>query len=188
MSILSGPAIKDAIDKGHIYIEPFDRRQLNPGSYDVRLGPQLREYVPGPVSLPTIAPQLILDAKKDNPTRAFTIPNEGFCMCAMAGYLGHTVERIWSDRYVPILDGKSSTARLFLSIHETAGFGETGFSGQFTLEMTCLYPTRIYAGMRIGQIRFETVEGPIEQYQGHYRGEASTGAVASRSWMQFEED
>lgn len=185
MSILSGPAINKAIAEWHIRIDPFNPRQLNPNSYDVRLGDEVREYLALSRMANGARP---LDAKLANPTVAFRIHEEGILLDPTRGYLMHTVETIWSDRYVPIIDGKSSVGRLFVSVHQTAGYGETGFGGQFTLEVTCVYPVRLYAGMRIGQVRFETVEGEIQQYEGHYRGTQAKGAVASMTWKQFEED
>ena len=102
------------------------------------------------------------------------------------GYLLHTHERVHTNKYVPVLDGKSSVARLFVGIHVTAGFGDPGYNGQWTLEVTTVYPVRLYAGMRIAQMRFHTIVGETKLYQGNYCGEASTGAVPSRAWKMFQ--
>ena len=95
----------------------------------------------------------------------------------------HTVERIRTDFYNPVLDGKSSIGRLFVKVHETAGYGDPGFNGQYTLEVTTsMFPVRLYPGMRICQIRFHTLEGALASYEetGHYKGEAAQGAVGSK--------
>jgi dCTP deaminase len=84
-----------------------------------------------------------------------------------------------------VLDGKSSLGRLGVSVHATAGFGDPGFDGQWTLEVTCVLPVRLYAGMRVAQVRFHAVQGEVQQYAGNYV-EHATGPVASRSWRQFK--
>ncbi len=100
----------------------------------------------------------------------------------------HTEERIHTNVYVPVLDGKSTIGRLFVSIHETAGFGDVGFNGQFTLEVTCTHPVILYPGMRIGQIRFHTVCGEVGKaydQTGKYKGELAEGPVPSQSHRMF---
>ena len=79
----------------------------------------------------------------------------------------------------------SSTGRLFIKVHETAGYGDPAFDGQYTLEVTAVHPIRLYAGMRIAQIRFHRMEGAVMPYRGNYMGEAAMGPVASRAWRQF---
>ena len=99
----------------------------------------------------------------------------------------HTVERIHTKKYVPVLDGKSSIGRLFMKIHETAGYGDPGFNGQYTLEVTVVHPLRVYAGMRVAQMRFHSICGEVEKpYNGNYVGDAARGPVASRAYKQFQ--
>jgi dCTP deaminase len=101
----------------------------------------------------------------------------------------HTRERIWTEKFVPIVDGKSSIGRLFIQIHATAGYGDPGYDGEYTLEVIVQHPVRVYAGMRIGQIRFHTLEGEVEKtykVTGSYKDEAAQGAVASKAWRQFK--
>ena len=100
-------------------------------------------------------------------------------------YLASTNEAIGSDFYEPIIHGKSSLARLGLSVHETAGLGEPGFKYQWTLEMTCTHPIRLYPNMRIGQVVFETVKGEIRTYEGNYRQQE--GPTGSRMDKYFKD-
>jgi dCTP deaminase len=103
----------------------------------------------------------------------------------------HTAERIVTDSFVPVLDGKSSLGRLFMQVHATAGYGDPGFDGQYTLEVTVTQPVVIYAGMRFCQIRFHTLVGfqrTSYQAKGHYIGPLAEGPVASMSWKQFAEE
>ena len=54
--------------------------------------------------------------------------------------------------------------RLGIDIHATAGKGDVGFCNHWTLEISCVHPVRIYAGMPIGQLIYFKVEGEIENY------------------------
>lgn len=177
MSILSGPAIQKAILSGEIEITPFCESQINPNSYDIRLDRILRVYT-----------EDCLDLAKVNPTKEIYIPPEGILLEPGEIYLGSTEERINAKRYVPKLDGKSSIGRAGIYVHITAGYGDVGFNGNITLEITTIKKVRVYPGIRIGQIRFETVSGEIVPYAGNYKGVNASGAVASRSWAQMEAD
>jgi dCTP deaminase len=131
----------------------------------------------------------VLDARKKLNVWEFEIdPAKGWLLKPGIGYLMHTVERIWTMDYVPVLDGKSSIGRLFLTVHVTAGYGDTGFDGQYTLEVVAQYPTIVYPGMRFGQMRFHTLKGEVTDYKqrGNYTGEASLGPVPSMAYRQFE--
>ena len=174
--ILSDSEIRKAVECGDIVIDPFDPTHLNPVSYDLTLGDTYLTYLG------------TLDARQEPRTEKRTFDSEyGLTLHPGVGYLMHTVERIWTEKYVPILDGKSSIARLFMKVHETAGYGDPGFDGQYTLEVTVGDRSlRIYAGMRIAQIRFHTIVGQVEKpYAGNYTGEAAKGPVASKAWRQF---
>lgn len=191
-------------------VEPFNEGQLNAASYDVTLGEEVGVYEqwvetyadhrhPNVIGYVDVQDGRyftpingIYDLRSEPQLRRFTMdPQLGWLVKPGIGYLMHTRERIRTTGFVPVLDGKSSIGRLFLMIHVTAGYGDPGFDGQFTLEVQATHPVRIYPGMRIGQIRFHTVDGTIENpYNqiGHYRGEHARGAVASQAWKQFKRD
>lgn len=187
-------------------IDPFDPAQTNPNSHDLRLGNLIRIYpenlrhkgmawdrldrnrelwknvVSEDVdAFKTLAGSPggdVLDTAKEPKTILFSIPKDGLVIHPGVLYLGHTVEAVSCKGLVPVLDGKSSVGRCGIKVHETAGFGDNGFSGTFTLEMTCVFPVRVYAGSRICQVSFHPVEGdPKPEYKGRYTGQ--TGPVAS---------
>jgi dCTP deaminase len=129
-----------------------------------------------------------LDVAVEPVTEAWAFDDRGFVLQPGIGYLMHTQERVRTTKYNPILDGKSSIGRLFIQVHATAGYGDPGFSGQFTLEVLVRHPVRVYPGMRIAQIRFHTICGELGKLYdevGHYVGEAATGAKPSQAWKQF---
>lgn len=186
--ILSGQAIKQAIQCGDIEIDPYNEDRLNPNSYDLCLGKEVRIYkavvrnIWHDYSLEPLTYTKELDSKKELETVRFEIdPDRGWLLKPGIGYLMHTIERIRTNKYVPILDGKSTLGRLFVSIHQTAGFGDVGFDGQYTLEVTVTHPVRVYSGMKIAQIRFHTIMGEIELYSGKYRDESAKGAVGAKT-------
>lgn len=180
--ILTGPEIRKRFDAGDITIDPFDEKQLNPASYDLRLGDHYAVYV---FSTREDGENDVLDAKKDNLVEDLLMPPDGLLLRPGQLYLMHTVELVLSESCVPIVDGKSSIGRLGVSVHQTAGFGDPGFDGQYTLEVTCVHPVRLYAGMRICQIRFHATLGEVVLYRGNYTGSKSRGPVPSMSWKQF---
>jgi len=148
--ILSDARILEEIEKGNIVIEPYDRKFLGTNSYDVHLGKYLAVYNDS-----------ILDAKKHNKVSHFEIPPEGYVLLPGTLYLGVTEEYTESHAHVPFLEGKSSTGRLGIDIHATAGKGDVGFCNTWTLEISCVHPVRIYAGMPIGQLIYFPVDGEI---------------------------
>jgi dCTP deaminase len=149
--ILSDKRILEEIDKGNIIIEPFNREKLGTNSYDVHLGKYLANYK-----------DRTLDAKLHNEIEHFEIPKTGFVLQPNTLYLGVTMEYTETHAHVPFLEGKSSTGRLGIDIHATAGKGDVGFCNTWTLEISATQPVRIYAGMPIGQLIYFVVEGEIE--------------------------
>ena len=151
--ILTDLQILKEIEKGNIVIEPFNPSDLGTNSYDVHLGKFLAVYE-----------EYELDAKKHNTIKEIEIGEEGYVIQPGTLYLGVTEEYTETHNTVPFLEGKSSVGRLGIDIHATAGKGDVGFCNTWTLEISCVQPVRIYAGMPIGQLIYFTVEGDIKNY------------------------
>jgi dCTP deaminase len=143
--ILSGKEIAKHVG-GSIRITPYDPKNLGPNSYNLRLHEDLLVYTD-----PT------LDMKRANATRPMRIPEEGLVLEPGRLYLGRTVEYTETEGFVPMIEGRSSIGRLGMCIHVTAGFGDVGFKGFWTLEIFVLQPIRIYAGVSVCQIYYHTV-------------------------------
>lgn len=158
---LTGKAILAEWQKGSIVLKPFDKSQLNPNSYDVTLFPEIARYQ-------TTAP---LDPKKSQGLSREFIPEDGLLLSPGVLYLARTNEEAGSSCFVPVLNGKSSVGRLGINIHATAGFGDIGFLGTWTLEIFVIQPVIVYPNMRIGQISFHQVHGEVTQYNGRYAGQ-----------------
>lgn len=171
--ILSGKEIKSELGKG-INIEPYSESQLNPNSYNLKLHEDLLVYEKNE-----------LDMKKPNPTSPLTIPEEGLLLETGKLYLGRTLEHTETSKYVPMLEGRSSIGRLGLFIHVTAGFGDVGFNGFWTLEIFCVQPIRIYAGVEICQIFYHSIQGEYDTYKnGKYQN--NDGIQASMLYKDFK--
>lgn len=136
----------------NITISPFNPEALGPNSYDVHLSDALLVYS-----------GYELDCKKPNDTQKITIPDEGIMLHPGRLYLGSTIEYTESIGLVPGIEGKSSLGRLGVFVHVTAGFGDIGFKGHWTLEFTVIHPVRIYKGMPIAQLYYFLPTGQIQE-------------------------
>lgn len=170
--ILSGKEILRHMGK-EIVIDPFDERRLNPNSYNLTLHDELMVYACE-----------ALDMRIPNETETIAIPKDGLLLKPGRLYLGRTSEYTRTESYVPMLEGRSSIGRLGLCIHVTAGFGDVGFAGYWTLEIFCVQPVRIYPGIEICQIYYHTLEGDYEPYRsGKYQN--NTGIQPSLMYRDF---
>lgn len=171
--ILTGASIQENVELGKIMIDPFDLQQVNPNSYNFRLGNKIKIYK-----------DYILDAKQKNPVATIYIPKEGLLLQPGRLYLGHTKEVMGSTHYVPIIHGRSSIGRLGLFVHITSDLIDIGSINQWTLQLHAVHPIKIYAGMHIGQVTFWKPEGVVNLYKGKYQG--SRGPVESHSYKEFK--
>lgn len=177
--ILSDSAIQKEIAAGSIVITPFDPVCLGSNSYDVHLGDTLCIYM-----------NAILDAKQHNQISCTKIPKEGVVLYPEGFYLGVTMEYTETHAHVPFLEGKSSTGRLGIDIHATAGKGDVGFCGHWTLEISVKQPVRVYAGMPIGQLIYFPVQGEIinpynKKPSAKYNDQGAM-PVESMMWKNFK--
>jgi dCTP deaminase len=162
--ILSDRTIRAELTAGGLVIDPPPAdHAIQPASIDLHLGDEIR-HVGG-------------DRLKWG---------HDFIVSPRSFYLAHTAESVTIPAHlVGQLDGKSSLARMGMSIHQTAGWIDPGFTGQITLEIynaSCL-PFWLVRGMPIGQLVLMRLTAPAERPYGspglgsHYQGQ--TGATPS---------
>ena len=150
--ILTGPAIRSAVESGDVFVEPFDRANLNPNSYNYHL-----------------ADSLLVLGMDGKAIRKVSLSPRGHVLKPGKVYLGATLERIGSDRYVTLLLGRSSIGRLGIFLNVTADLGHLGSCSHWTLELTVVQPVRVYPGMKIGQVSFWlTDDNSSHRYRGRY--------------------
>jgi dCTP deaminase len=185
VSVLTGPEIQRVVERtkarnvdlGHksiqlpaIDVDPWRPECCGPNSLDVHLGSTLLRYdmIEG-----------VIDPRTPPATQVVPLDQWGeWDLYPGTLYLGSTEERIECHGVVPWIDGRSSIGRLGVSVHVTAGRGDDGWAGRFTLEITVVHPTILRPGMRLAQVTFMTVEGDRRPYRGRYYGDS--GPVASR--------
>lgn len=151
--ILSGNEIRKRLGSD-ILIDPFDEKHLNPNSYNLTLHDEVMTYE-----------EVVLDMRKPNRFRRLSIPESGLVLSPNQLYLARTCERTETHNLVPMIEGRSSIGRLGLFVHVTAGFGDVGFCGYWTLEMFAVQPVKIYPFVPICQIFYHQIDGEVEEYQ-----------------------
>jgi dCTP deaminase len=163
MSVLTNTYIKQCLDREKIKITPFRKEALNSSGYDVHLGKN--------IYLADYQTKIDLKQPSDRFFALHEIPEEGFLLYPAMLILGVTVEHFQADNHLMMYEGKSSLGRLGVESHICAGAGDVGFEGHWTLEIRCMFPTRIYAGMPIGQVMFfQTIMAADE---GGYKAKGS---------------
>ncbi len=186
--VLSDRTIRSEIEAGRIVIDPFDSELVQPSSVDVRVDHRFRVF--------NNARYPYIDVRQEMPDLTELVePAEGepFILHPGEFVLGQTLEKVTlPDDLVARLEGKSSLGRLGLLIHSTAGFVDSGFSGNLTLELSNVanLPITLYRGMPIGQISFMRMDGPVERPYGSerntskYQGQAEP--TPSRFYLNFD--
>ena len=150
----------DRIARGYINIDPFDPKLVQPNSLDIRLGNHFVWY--------TDNNEVIDPYNQDSVTRGVKeVHADTFILNPGQFVLAETLECIGlPDNIVATIEGKSSIARLGITLHQTGGWIDAGFRGTITLEMANVNsrPVKVYAGMPIGQLVFYTTERAENPY------------------------
>ena len=142
--ILTHDDIIDAIEKGDIMIDPLNSDAIGVNSVDLRLSPFI---------ITLGEPGEPMDIRFPPDLTYKEIGADGLVLQPGTLYLASTTERTKTSKHVPIMHGKSSIARMGISVHD-AGFGDIGFEGHWTLEITVAQPIRVFAGIPICQLSF----------------------------------
>ncbi len=185
--ILSDIDIKKEIKAKRLIVTPFNPKNIQPASLDVKLGNEIRIF--------KNTQKAYLDVKEpfEDYMELIKIPKDKPLIVHPGEFLlGTTVEKVkLPNDLVGQLNGRSSLGRLGIIVHATAGFIDPGFDGYITLEMTNVanIPIALYPGMRIGQIAFIRLSTPSSKPYGKklnskYLGQK--GPTTSRIWKDFE--
>ena len=185
--VLSDRTIQRLLAEGQIEIDPYDPTLLQPSSVDVRVDRSFRVFHNNRYAFIDVRQPMedLTELVEVDAGRPFILHPGEFV-------LGQTLERVTlPEDLVARLEGKSSLGRLGLLIHSTAGFVDSGFSGNLTLELSNVanLPITIYYGMKIGQVSFVQLSEPAETAYGadtlgsKYQGQR--GPTPSRYWQNF---
>jgi dCTP deaminase len=186
--LLADRDILEEVQAGGIVIDPFDPSCVQPASYDVHLDDRVLWPKYQPCAPHSDYPTAWRDGgcydpgADEQPVERLQVPyrREHARLWLPPGgvALGCTQELVQIDPTASLaadIAGCSSLGRWFLFVHVTAGFIDPGWSGRLTLELYNASPwwLRIWAGMRIAQVRFYYTHGvPLRSYldTGHYAG------------------
>jgi dCTP deaminase len=188
--VLSDTTIRSEIEAERIVIDPFDGDLIQPSSVDVRVDNRFRVFQNSRY------PYIDVRQPMEDLTELVTVEgDEPFILHPGEFVLGQTLERVTlPNDLVARLEGKSSLGRLGLLIHSTAGFVDSGFSGNLTLELSNVanLPITIYHGMPIGQLSFMRMDAPVERPYGSrdtgskYQGQSEP--TPSRFYLNFQRE
>lgn len=169
--ILGNQAIQEAINAGHIVCDPAPEA-INDAHIDVRLGryvwyPRLAPHwdETAAIRLHDADPLDYYDLVEHNGAVEIELPPRGFVLGVTLERVGTTVP--WLE---PNLNTRSSLARWGVQAHLSAGHGDPGFCGIWTLEIANHWhrPIHLHVGMRIASVSFETVHDQDALYTGRY--------------------
>ena len=165
MCVLTRDVILAEIRAGNIAIDPFDESMVGPGSVDLHLSDEIREFPPK---------SDLYHVTDDPDVEAVTVRRlveDYFVLQPGETIHGITRERIrLPGNICGRLEGRSRFARLGLMIHVTAGFIQPGVNNRQVLELstTSREPLAIHPGVRICQFIFERTEGHAI-YEGMFK-------------------
>lgn len=174
------------INKGKISILPYFYECIQPNSYDVRLGHNYRIFDSDNNDIVDLAESCSYPKSKMVSADTMIIKPHEFM-------LAETFEKVsLPDNISCLLEGRSSFARLGLSIHQTGGWIDAGFTGTITLELynASNRPIMLYSGTRIGQLLFFKTKRCSRPY-GHpslnsrYQGQ-NTPTVSRLSYFSYD--
>lgn len=173
--------IKEAVKRGDIKLEPFNRKALQPASYDIKLGNKF--IVNDPHTTSYIDP-----VKGIHPnTREIDVADgESFMLHPGVSILGYSKEYFGSEKFLIEVNGKSSLARIGLLVHNSAGLVNPGHYLNIALELCNLnnVPIVLRPGMEIAQLTFSPLSSQSNQtYQetGRYHLNNMVGYVPPKT-------
>lgn len=165
--VLSNQEIIEEMHESSFDVSPLDPEQVQPASIDLRLGDEFVVYSEAPD-----APYDAIDSRDEASIEAFEERCEGvesFLIEPDKFYLGTTRESVTIPPHLySEIAGRSSTGRLGIEVHKTAGIIDPGWEGPLTLEITAdmPVPVRVYPGQRVAQITIERLNKPADPAYG----------------------
>lgn len=178
---LSDKDIKVAVETGVITLDPFTEKQLQPATYDIRLG---NTFI---VNEPHTASFIDIERGVFPKTQTVEIADgQEFVLHPGVSILGYSKERFGSDEYLIEVNGKSSLARIGLIVHNSASIVNPGHYLNIALELCNLnnVPIILRPNMLIAQLTFSTLSSHTKRsYKvvGRYHLNNLTGYIPPKS-------
>lgn len=188
--VLSDRDIRIALEEGRIKIDPAPDldKQLGSISIDFRLGNTFMVFEHSRYSyIDPRHPSSIGDAM-----RTYHVEDdEAFIMQPGDFALASTIESLeLSNDLLGRLEGRSSIARLGITVHSTAAVFEPGWIGTATMELSNLgrMPVALYPGMRICAFSFQQLTSPVTTPYRDKVGNKYAGQIDPRASQLSEEN
>jgi len=183
--MLSDAEILKEIKKGNIVIEPFREEQLNPNSYDVKLGEYYAVGIPYSRFLDPYNKYVVERYWEIKKAIDHIVVRPGETI------LAHTQEVIGGRNNIASkMNARSSLGRLGVSVCKCAGFGDVGFVNKWTMEITNHLPSTsvvLHVGMRVAQISFFRTGKVLREYKGKYgQEEWKPEDMLPKMWKDYE--
>ncbi|MBR6070479.1 MAG: dCTP deaminase [Ruminococcus sp.] len=175
--ILSDKTITQMLSDKSLIIEPMTNEQIQPASFDIRLGNTFSVVEDSSSGIITLGEEI----------KYRTITTDKYLILPGQFVLATTMEYFeLPDDLTAFVEGRSSLGRMGLFI-QNAGWVDPGFKGEITLELfnanRCAIELR--AGRRVGQLVFAKMDSPaIVPYNGKYQGQR--GATGSRVFLDTD--
>ena len=174
--LLSREEIREAVESGHLIVEPFSASSLQAASLDLRLHSEIQVAGREPVPGMTLNPETLniedhisryTDRVEISGTQTWRFEPGRFVVGQTLEFVGMPLEL--SGR----VEGRSRLARLGIGVHITAPKIDPGFRNRITLEMYNLGPWTVELGgaMTICTLLIERLSRPAESgYDGMFQG------------------
>ena len=188
--VLSDQDIRRRVAVGSLQVDPFEPDNVEPSSLDLRLGDDFKRVRQS--SPPTEAATLSLEQGGEKQIAYDELEyceDEPVVLNPGELILATTLESfVLPDDLTAQVLGRSSLGRLGVSVHQTAGWIDPGFSGRITLELSNHGPVAVelVPGLRMCQIVFSKLSTPAAQPYGHSESQYQGQHGATESGMNFE--
>lgn len=171
--ILHDSEIVQRYEDGQIDIDPFDAENVQPCSYDVHLADTFKR--PHPTDDAAYRLGNTDPYEYTTWTNGIVVGTNEFVLASTDEYID-----VPTDMAVEVC-GRSSLGRLGITVHQTAGYVDAGFSGEVTLEVVNngSRPVELRGGDRVAQLVFYDCTGDSAGYDGAYTDQRGPQPSAS---------
>jgi len=178
--VLNEYQIMKRLVNNELIIKPIiSVNQFNPASVDLRLGSEFKIMKSTRFALiePSEQEEEIKRKLFDYTEDINILLPDRFILHPYEFALATTLEYVrLPSNLKGVLEGRSTSGRVSLMVHSTAGFVDPGYCGTLTFELLNVgkVPFPMYPGVRIAQISFDEMEETTIPYRGKYFGELGT--------------
>jgi dCTP deaminase len=163
------------LQAGSLQIEPLPVEQVKSASIDLRLDKRVRVYKPAPDGVAITLSQVNANQIADWATEWVDLEQTNVELKHNDRVaIGYTLESVTLPSFLSgRVEGRSSFARLGLTIHNTAPTIQPGFSGQIALELSNNgpFPLKLEPGLIVCQLILDRLIHPTGGYTGQFQNQ-----------------